>query len=253
MRLTLLPLWLTLSASPAWAGCEQDSLRVATFNTWGLPAPIAPNRRARLAGLEGFADELGADVVGLQEVWKGARPLVDLPGLLLGSLRLGDSGLGLASTLPAQTDAVRHFRTAGGVDRLKKKGVLRAEVEFGGEPVDVLVTHLQAGESARAADIRAAQIAEIVAFAGDGPTLLIGDLNLYDNLDAVGEARLVEAGFVDAAAAAGATEPTYRGGEHRLDRVLVRDGSAGCLAPRTARVVESELSDHHAVVVELGP
>lgn len=235
------------------APCDStESLRVATFNTWGLPAPIAPNRKGRLAALGEFAEELGADVVGLQEVWKGARPLVQLPGLLLASLRSGDTGLGLATRMPAREGGVHHFQEASGVDRLKRKGVFRAEVDVEGEPLDVMVTHLQAGESAKAASVRYAQISEIVRMQTGDATLLMGDLNLYEDLDRQSIALLEEAGFLDAAQAAGVDEPTYRGGTHRLDRVMVRGGSELCLAPRSAAVVESELSDHHAVVVEFG-
>ncbi|MCO4743865.1 MAG: endonuclease/exonuclease/phosphatase family protein [Proteobacteria bacterium] len=248
-----LSLVLTLSASSAYAKpcAGGESVRVATFNTWGLPAPVAPNRRGRLGALAGFADALGADMMGLQEVWKGARPLVDLPGLLLAPLTRGDSGLGFASQLPAEESKLHHFASGSGFDRLKAKGVLTTNVSVSGTELPVHVTHMQAGDSKRAARVRLSQLDEILELSGDGPAVVMGDLNLYEDRDGESLKRLRDAGFVDAAAGVGELSPTYPGGTERLDRVWVRSGTELCMAARSAEVVQSDLSDHHAVVVDL--
>jgi hypothetical protein len=44
-------------------------LRIATLNTWGLPAPLSDQPEARMRELAARLATLDLDVVALQEVW----------------------------------------------------------------------------------------------------------------------------------------------------------------------------------------
>lgn len=230
-------------------------MRVITVNTWGLPSPLAPDRRGRLPRLERRLREAAHDLVGLQEIWSGARPLFS------GDLHTGSGGdAGLALMTPHEPAGLElhRFRSATGLDTLKPKGFLVAHVEIPEVgPVHVVVTHLQAGRGRRAARVRADQIAQILEHLAPvrEPVVLMGDLNLYegDPVDQHTERRLAGAGLVDAARALGAAEPTYPAQSARLDRVYVRCGDTTCLHPEAARVLASyePLSDHLPLRVDL--
>lgn len=234
---------LTLAAPPASAQTctpSETTVDVATLNTWGLPAPLSRKRTARFAQIREYIRH-DLDVVGLQEVWNTAR------SLLPNTLRLphqGDSGLAVATPHASTQPVLTPFTHARGFDGLKRKGVLYTRVGLpGGERMNVVVTHLQAGHSKAAARVRATQIDQVidVATAADGPTLVMGDFNLYDDLDAdVDSTRKVLAeGFVDGALRAGNDAPTHRSGPHRLDRIYLRGASA-----LQADVRDTDLSDH---------
>ncbi|MCB9674341.1 MAG: endonuclease/exonuclease/phosphatase family protein [Alphaproteobacteria bacterium] len=250
----MLSLALVLSglSAPARADCGDGApVKIVTLNTWGLPAPIAPERRARMPRIERWLEEAAVDVAGLQEVWRGALKLLKSP--LSTGRSDGDHGLALRSPHPLSNEAVHTFRTERGFDAWKAKGVLSAEVDLGGDPVRVAVTHLQSGGGQRNAGVRSAQVDELLAAVGtsDAPLVLMGDFNFYDDepADAATHASLLEAGFVDVANEVGATRGTYPGLSHRFDRVYVR---SRCAVPVSAEVPDAAaLSDHRPVLVEL--
>lgn len=248
----------TLLAFAPPAAAADATLDVATLNTWGLPFPVAKHRARRMPEIAEYLDDESFDVVGLQEVWKGARRWWDRDDVLLASRDRGDTGLALATPHPVDAQQVVHFSAARGPDKLKHKGVLRSRVHLPGRrDLWTLVTHLQAGNGDRAATVRADQVSELLRVLGDvdGPVLVLGDFNLSDSaIDRDTEARLLAAGLVDAGESA--DEPTYRGGNHRLDRVFVRSGGDVDLVPVGATVVQygddlPELSDHLPVSVRL--
>lgn len=223
-------------------------LQVATLNTWGLPYPLSRERRGRFARIRDYLDS-GFDLVGLQEVWTSARdllgPLIWLPETDR------DSGLALVTRLETSKPRLTAFESARGVDALKRKGVIRSRVRTPeGTVVEVLVTHLQAGVTDRAAAVRADQVDQLLELSDGiaGPTLLLGDFNLYATLEADRGSleRLAARGFLDAADDQGATEPTYVGGTQRLDRIWVRGA-----VPVAARVPAPGLSDHRPVEANL--
>lgn len=235
---------------------DAGSVRVVTLNTWGLPSPLAPDRRGRLPRLERRLREAAHDLVGLQEIWSGARPLFS------GDLHVvdGDGDAGLALMTPHEPAGLElhRFRSATGFDTMKQKGFLVAHVDIPDVgPVHVVVTHLQAGRGRRARRVRADQIAQILEHLAGvrEPVVLMGDLNLYegDPVDARTERMLADAGLVDAARSLGAAEPTYPAQSARLDRVYVRCGDATCVHPQAARVLASyePLSDHLPLRVDL--
>lgn len=230
-------------------------LNVLTFNVWGLPWPAALHRQRRFRGILASLSQRSDHLVGVQELWAGAR--LPFAGLRTGP-RTRDSGLALGGRVALPEPTLSHFRRSRGTDALKAKGVLRAEIaqsEFG--PLRVLVTHLQAG--AKHAAVRAHQVDQLLETAsGDAmPTVLMGDFNFHDRQadDAASAARLAAAGFVDAAVEAGTPEPTWdpenryvRGRRaQRFDRILLRSTARTELVATTTAVLihDEPLSDHH--------
>lgn len=236
------------------------TLNVATLNAWGLPFPVARKRARRMGRIGEWLGGGVLDVVGLQEVWRGARRLLDLEGLLFPRSRR-DSGLALMSRLPASPPEITVFSASRGVDSWKGKGVLRSRVEMeDGEALWVLVTHLQSGRSRRNGEVRAAQVEELarVLARTEGTAVVLGDFNFYrrNRADRETEARLEGLGLVDVAGTLGVDDPTWREGTYRFDRVFVRNSGDVCLRPLTAEVIRygdgvPALSDHKPVRVEL--
>lgn len=249
-------------------GCalaQAGDVDVVTLNTWGLPSPITPDRAGRLGRAESWIDGLQADVVGLEEVWRGARPfLVSLPGLHLPDAT-ADSGLGLVTPHEVEGLGVRSYRSARGLDALKSKGLLQATVQLADGPVAVFVTHLQAGRSANDAAVRADQVDQLLAQVSRVglPAIIMGDFNLYDKQpddDATAQ-QLIDAGLVDAAATAGVIEPTYPGYPDRYDRIYVLDSDTSHWTVIGAQVIgydkdpdtpaPDRVSDHSPVTAKL--
>ena len=226
-----------LVGSPAQAQECATKLEVATLNTWGLPAPLSKRRHKRFAAIEDYLRS-DLDIIGLQEVWRTARSLLPF------HLRLpsaGDSGLAVATPYPSTRPVLTPFTRARGFDGLKRKGAISTTIGLPDDHrLNVVVTHMQAGHTKAAARVRAEQIRQVleVADAQTGPVLVMGDFNLYDDLDDdVSSSRLLErAGYADGTAAAG---PTYRTGDHRLDRIYVRGGTV-----LASDVPQTDLSDH---------
>lgn len=254
----LLGLMTSASAGPCARaeGVEGVEVDVLTYNTWGLPRPIARARRARFPGIDQVAHQDRWEVVGLQEVWWGARPLVGRRDLLLPD-GAHDSGLAMLTHWGFTTGPLHVFAHAAGFDAWKSKGVQPTQVdvpEVG--RLLVLNTHLQAGRGRLASRARAHQVDELLALvdASNEPVLMVGDFNLYDDLaddrDSVG--RLTAAGLIDAAVALDVSEATHLDGS-RLDRVYLRHGAHTCLVAESVQAVAGTdgLSDHHPLAFRL--
>lgn len=223
------------------------SIDVLTYNTWGLPAPISKDRRVRLPSIARMVRQASADLVGLQEVWRGALPFLDLD--LVRPRSEGDSGLALVTPHRVSESREISFADAYGIDRLKQKGALATRVELpGAGPSWVVVTHLQAGSGQGSARARASQVDELIGLIPEdqGPVVMVGDFNLYqDNqADRASARRLAGAGWTDVAEASGALSPTYPDNGERFDRIFVRSGASACLAAERVEVVDVLLSDH---------
>ena len=245
-------------------------LDVLTMNLWGLPWPLARDRRVRKRR---FLDHLlgtSYDIVGIQELWWPWRTAFQLESLLLPESQR-DSGLALAGRLQAaQRPQVHHFRAGTGIDRLKRKGIMTARVGLGNdrEEMAVHVTHLQAGPGK--GEIRARQVDELLALVASdsAPAMVMGDFNFHDGEPADEKAieRLAAEGFEDAAPSGGEHQPTYVSTNpyvrrhrcaERFDRVFLRSGRGTRLAAKAARVLNdltSPFSDHHPlhVCVQVG-
>lgn len=241
-------------------------LDLLTVNLWGLPWPVARERRARKLRFAEHLARQAYDLVGIQELWWPWRRSLRLGSLVLPRTRR-DSGLALAGRLPVREARVQHFRAGRGLDRLKRKGFLRASVETpSGERLAVCVVHLQAAR--RHAAARARQLDELLErLAGERePLVLMGDFNLHDECpeDGRSAASLRSAGFADAALALARAEPTWhapsnpyvpRRRAQRFDRVYLRDGGGLRLRPLAAEVVRvapRPVSDHHPLRVRVG-
>ncbi len=248
--------WLVLAlglVAGAPAVAADDGVRVATYNVWGLPWPLAPRRGPRLEQVGAWAEEEGVDVVALQEVWGGSgrhvrRGLAERRHLAHPEAR-GDAGLAVASHHPLRGLRFEAFRSRRGPDALKRKGVWWVQVELeGGRQLSVGVLHMQAGGAERNAAVREEQLGQVIESIPEGPVVLLGDFNLHLDRprDQRAHERLVAAGLWEARPEG--EQATSRYGAHRLDRVYVRgvwvDGRAWVGAA-------SELSDHRPVVVEL--
>jgi endonuclease/exonuclease/phosphatase family metal-dependent hydrolase len=241
-------------------------LDLLTANLWGLPWPVARERRARKHRFAEHLTRWTYDLVGIQELWWPWRRSLRLSSLTIPRTSR-DSGLALAGRLPIR-DAVRveHFRRGVGVDRLKRKGTLRASVETASGELSVCVAHLQAER--RHAAVRARQLQQLLdqLAAERRPVVLMGDFNLHDDCeeDRRSAERVRAAGFADAALELARAEPTYHSASnpyvrnpreaHRFDRVYLRDGSGLRLRPLQAEVVRLNprpVSDHHPLRVRV--
>jgi endonuclease/exonuclease/phosphatase family metal-dependent hydrolase len=262
-RARILPLLLGLLCGPAAAAtpaAPEPALEVATLNTWGLPYPvsaIAP--RERFPRIERYLDRIDADIVGLQEVWRGARRLLRVPGLHLRESP-HDTGLALVSPHPVRAMHEARYTEGRGVDRLKTKGVIWAEVDTpAAGRVSVFVTHLQAGPGPDNAAVRAAQVSQLLTHTRTTalPAVLLGDFNFDPDepADRAAAGALAAAGFADAAAQIDREAATHPGDGHRYDRVYLRSGLRRALHARAARVdatpPEGPLSDHLPLRVEV--
>jgi endonuclease/exonuclease/phosphatase family metal-dependent hydrolase len=248
------------------SGRAMLELQLVTMNLWGLPWPVARDRRDRKRRFLEQVVRGPYDLVGIQELWwPWRRSLRRTPLVLPRSRR--DSGLGLAGRL-ALRDAARieHFRDHAGPDRLKRKGLLRATVAPHPEvQLCTVVTHLQAGR--RHARARARQIEQLLDAVSKErrPVVMMGDFNLYrDEVDDRHSAgRLDAAGFVDVAVAVSRPESTYvssnpyvrrRRCSERFDRIYLRSGGGVRLVPLESEVLRFRprpLSDHHPLRVRL--
>jgi len=237
-------------------------LDLLTVNLWGLPWPAARQRRTRKRRFFEHLRDRSYDLVGIQELWwPWRRAATRIPLLVPKSRR--DSGLALAGRLRVGESRVEHFDHHGGVDRLKRKGVLRASAQSpSGADLSVAVVHLQAGR--RHGLLRSRQLEQLLrGLESEGrPVVLMGDFNFYAGVaeDERSARRLDSAGFADAALALGRCEATFvssnpyvsgRERSERFDRVYLRDGSDVELRPLETEVVETErpLSDHHPLRV----
>jgi endonuclease/exonuclease/phosphatase family metal-dependent hydrolase len=239
-------------------------LDLLTINLWGLPWPLARDRRERKQRFRDHVHDGAYDLIGIQELWWPWHRALELDSLVVPHAQR-DSGLALAGRLRLRAaPQVRHFGDHAGIDRFKRKGVLSSRVTLdNGLELAVHVTHLQAGR--RHARIRARQVDDLLATVtrDDAPALLMGDFNFYggDPDDAASCARLRGEGFDDAAEAADA-EATYTSSNpyvrrrcaERFDRVFLRGGSRARFAVRDVEVltrIGQPVSDHHPVRVRV--
>ena len=124
---------------------------------------------------------------------------------------------------------------------LEQRSVARATVDVAGRPVDVIVTHLDHMFAEQRAH-QARQVRDLVT--GDGPVILMGDLNAGPDEASV---TTIAEGLDDAAAEVNGylTYPSDVP-ELRLDHIFVRG-----LRPVGAAVLDVRASDHRPLLVEL--
>ncbi len=248
-------------AARASAPCQSpqvlDTLVVSSWNTWGLPAPMSKARKARFERINKDLEAPEADLIALQEVWGGAKPLLPKVKLIA---REEESGLAFVSPRHTLRDISFHpFVVNGRFEGWKTKGVLAAISELDdGTDLLVLNTHFQAGRSERWAKNRASDTDVLLAAIADwaGPILVAGDFNFYSEspTDADNVERIWDAGFEDVAETLGTAAITYPREHERFDRIYLRSGDGVCLLPLDFDVTEYQgmvLSDHRRLMATI--
>ena len=261
----MLPLLLSLVAHAVPDPQAAAEIEVLSINIWGLSWPISRRRGPRMRQLHTLS-LTDYDVVGIQEVWRGAYRRIPWREAIQRPAARGDSGLGLTGRLiDGVAPTLLPFQTRTGLERLKGKGILISRVtvpEVGA--VWVYVTHLQAGSGS--GEQRAAQVEQLLAAVAErpGPAVIIGDFNLYRDhpIDAQTEHRLAQAGLQDVALLAGAPAATYTAdnpyiwkGEdgERFDRIYLRSSPQTRLELIHTAVLpyDEPLSDHQPIAARI--
>jgi endonuclease/exonuclease/phosphatase family metal-dependent hydrolase len=250
-------------------------LKVVSYNVWGLPLGIAPNRDERIAAIGPALAKLKPDVVALQEVWipeNGAtlmRALADagLPHSVFQSEGLVGSGLLIASRYPLEVEAFDQYRLAGKPHKFwhgdwwARKGLLIVRVTTPQGMVRVANTHIharygtdeywpvqmsQALQAAKALGTHGEQPPSQAADPARPPVILCGDIN--------SERDGLAFRLLSGRAALHETP-----GKLRIDWVLARPGGAmGARVVKAKHVLEdpvdlsngvrARLSDHPCVL-----
>jgi endonuclease/exonuclease/phosphatase family metal-dependent hydrolase len=274
------------------ARAEAIATRLACFDIVALQETINDQRRREMfERLEGAGRACGKP----SRLSSGRMfALVDGPDVTndAGWLPLVGNELALASRLPVVAVDGRIYGHAADEDRLAAKGVLYARLaRAAADPIDVFVTHLQAGAEHGA--VRRHQIEELAAFirrkvnGAAHPVLVLGDFNVrgsrVDRQDSGSDYRFLvqklsaavaPRRFVDTWLATHAADPetasgtkprvlpdgTLRPHEERVDYVFLAGSGA---APEWTRldffasdlVIDGDpvgnLSDHAALLAEI--
>jgi endonuclease/exonuclease/phosphatase family metal-dependent hydrolase len=228
-------------------------LRVMTYNIHhGIGADLKMD-------LQAIADVIAAenpDVVALNEVGRArvTNGFVDTLPLISHRLQMdyvfganhrdGQYGNALLSRHPILDWDNTHYVH----ESTETRGLLRAVIDAGSEPVTFFVTHLDHVKGPE--NVRAEQIREALsAWAGMPRSVLVGDLNAEPQAPEM--QPIYGAGFVDALEAAGHSDAfTYWDAvpQRRIDYVfLTPDLTLG-----RSWVAQSRASDHLPVVAEVG-
>jgi len=256
-----------LSLLAASTAAAQPSLRVVTWNVWGIPEVVAPHLDARIAAVAPALAELEPDVVALQEVWESEHAELLVEAFrehgLVHSLHVGgdgrEAGLLVASRHPIRERAF-HPYSMGGVplvpwhaDFAVDKGVTLVEVDAPCGRVVVANTHLQANYGAlpyQAVRLsQAVELARALSEVDDLPLVVAGDVN-SEMRELPFRALRARAGLQDAAPGFGIDTILYRDGGGRRLRV-VRHGRAMDEPRELDGGVVTRVSDHDALVVDL--
>jgi endonuclease/exonuclease/phosphatase family metal-dependent hydrolase len=217
-RVTALGLSLLLfSLSAGSALAAERSVKVLTYNVWGLPAPLT-GKPARFEDLPHRVPDLDAEVIAFQETFaRKSHVLAKMPsyphlawGPKAEKGRLS-SGLLIVSRHRIVSAATMTYSRCSGTDCLANKGALYARIDVPGlGEVDFFTTHLNAGRTKSAEKIRRSQLAELFRFMahyaqGGRPAVLCGDFNFEPGTAGYLDARAV--GLRDAHAEYAAATP----------------------------------------------
>ena len=173
------------------ADTSAETIRVLTYNTWGVPLTAWDTWRYEQAMRA--IEELNPDIVLLNEVFtrKGKRNFRSMhypyqaegPGP---SPRLVGSGLKILSRFPILNRATLAYRACKGSDCLSRKGAALAVLQLpSGKKLNLIGTHLNASGPA---SIRISQLQQLEKFNRayadpTAPMILAGDLNFRSGSD----------------------------------------------------------------------
>jgi endonuclease/exonuclease/phosphatase family metal-dependent hydrolase len=228
---------------------EGEPLRAATYNIhYGYDTDWHLSLEDQARTIE----DSGAGVVMLQEVDTGRPTSYMIDDALWLARRLGMeavylptlehlTGIALLSRYP-----VLDTETLLLPSELEQTGIIRAELDVGGQPVQAFAIWLGLTPEERARQLDAAL--PFIA-AHPGPAAFGGDFN--SKPDSPEYTRIAAAGLTDPFPALGLgsppTDPALNPTK-RIDFVWLRD-----LVPVEARLLDSTASDHRLVVVEVVP
>lgn len=262
----ILPLAGMLPGSTLPPADADAPLRVMSFN---LHQAFGTSGEMDVDAIADVIVESGATVVGMQEVARGGllNAGTDLFSLL--GERLGwEHSVFFGTTDPVWGNAILSRYPISDVERRLlplvgtpyRRGYLGATVDAPGGPVLFISTHLQHINDPDLHDVdpegdlypvHHEQLGVVIdQWAGRQPSVLVGDMNARPGWRQIDE--LLEAGWVDSWAVAGtgdgftanAADPRYR-----IDYVFHTPD----LNTERVEVVESQASDHFAVVADLVP
>lgn len=259
----LLPLAGLLPGSDLAPATVDPPIRVMSYN---LHQAFGTSGEMDVDAVADVILDSGASIVGLQEVARGGLLNADTDLFRLLGERLGwEHSVFFGTTDPVWGNAILSRYPLSDVERRLlpmvgtpyRRGYLGASVDAPGGPFLFISTHLQHINDPDLHDddpeadlypVHHEQLATVVEqWGGRTPAVLVGDLNARPGWRQVDE--LLEAGWVDAWSVgdgdgftANAADPRYR-----IDYVFHTPD----LTARSAVVVESQASDHFAVVVDL--
>jgi endonuclease/exonuclease/phosphatase family metal-dependent hydrolase len=231
-------------------------VRVMTYNIHGA---YGLDGRQNVEAIAQVIEGADTDVVVLQEIERGwlLEGSTDLLALLARRLNMPYTVMG-TPTDPIAGNAIlsRYPIVASGqgslprLDTLVGRGYLWAQIDLrDGETLRVFTTHLH--HEPERGDVRIAQLAALLRAWGTQPqTVLAGDMNALPGSPEI--QVILDAGFLDAWAEAGHGEVntlTGRQPNWRIDWILYTPD----LIARNVEVIESEASDHSAVVATIAP
>jgi endonuclease/exonuclease/phosphatase family metal-dependent hydrolase len=207
---------------------EHTELVVATYNIHGC---VGTDKRFDIGRVAKVIEEIGADVVALQEVGdvRGRGPAGDyatelgerlgLSVLYQPTMLRGDRAYGNAIITRLDVEGSSSYDLS--VRSREPRGCQRADLKVDGHPLHVFGLHLgltRAEQRAQAGMLLGADIVRDAAIAW--PLVVMGDFNFWFNGPI---ARTVRKSLIDAAVASGTPHPTYPSSNPilRLDRIYV--------------------------------
>ena len=155
-------------AAPACLSDKALSLKLVTYNIWGLPSWMTGARPGRYPPIARELERLDPDIILLQEAWTAkARTSAPANGRWAIARAAGQhtffqqSGLVTLSKWPIVGGEFYPFSRAAFPDRFVNKGVLKVTVQLaGGQVFNVWNVHLQEGDWP---EIRLSQVRELLS------------------------------------------------------------------------------------------
>ena len=263
------------------------SLRMLTFNVWGVPPVIGadPNSRQRFRRLRMRLPAMHLDLVILQEMWRKDAAGIHCTRNFPFSAdcgrpfrMIGGSGLMLLSRHPVISSKFYPFKAVRGLERLVRKGFLYCRLDVLGMQIDVVNVHFLSEPErinhvflarSQANQLRLNQLSELGEVLNklrrpDVPQIIAGDFNIdqsepeYEAMAAILESDLGQ--LQDQTdPLASATGPTFEPGRNRfaksprmvaerLDYIWLRNSRVFNLRSTVRRrFIAAALSDHYGV------
>jgi endonuclease/exonuclease/phosphatase family metal-dependent hydrolase len=263
-------------AAPASCSYKGLSLKLVTYNIWGLPSWMTGARPGRYPRIARELERLDPDVILLQEAWTAkARKAAPDNGRWALARAAGQhtffqqNGLVTLSKCPIVGGEFYPFSRSAFPDRFVNKGVLKVTIQLAkGQVLNVWNVHLQEGSSP---EIRRSQVCELVSWvqaAEDGQIadLVGGDFNCTPEsplcrelANALGP-TVQQLGGTDAFVTWDGLSAKRSAGR-TIDYIFIRDRTpcqdvqGGQHVAFTAATMEQRLSDHFGIeaVVNLSP